>query len=153
MNANVQVKLIQEDAIPSLKMKALDPDNIMRVITTKISVLNPPTHIGFQECISCRKNNKNGYFNPSFALWQGKVLSVWGDPTTGDIQIAWYNGSHHPNPSGRIPKQRLVTEELLSLGPDQIEDDIKDGYLGLGPGTAHPHFDKVCAASCIHTNT
>mmetsp|Transcript_27978 Transcript_27978/g.39783 ORF Transcript_27978/g.39783 Transcript_27978/m.39783 type:complete len:623 (-) Transcript_27978:7-1875(-) len=141
VKANVQVKLFLEEAIPSLKMAAVDPDNIMRVITIKMSVLYPPTQIGFQECKSCRKNNKNGYFNPSFALWQGKVLSVWGDPTTGVIQMAWYNGSHHPNPN-RNPKQRLVTEELLSLGPDQIEDNIKDGYLGLGPGTAHPHLDK-----------
>ena len=140
------------DPVPSLKMEHLDPDNIMRVIYQKTMVLNPPSHIGFAECRECRKNNANGYFNPTFALWQGKVISAWGDPKTGVIQLAWYDpqgaltaanissGSTGVAVSGE-GRKGIISEQLLSLGPEQ-RSGVKGGYLGIGPDTLHPHLAK-----------
>ena len=135
---DVHVVYELSDPVPSLKLGDVNPDNIMRVIYQKMSVLNPPSHIGFEECRNCRKNSANGYFNPTFALWQKKVLASWACPKTGVIRLAWYDPEGHLASNGSSP---IVSEGLLSLGPEE-RSGVMGGYLGIGPDTAHPHISK-----------
>lgn len=132
--ANVHIDFDLADPVPSLKMSAVDPDNLIRVIYQKTCVLNPPFSIRFRECRECRRNNANGYFNPTFAIWQNRVIAAWGDPKTGQIQLAWFDGKG----TAEI-RPTIVSEQLLSLGP--TEEGGK-GYQGIGAGTAHPHLSK-----------
>ena len=146
---NVHVVFELGDPVPSLKVGNINPDNIMRVIYQKMSVLNPPSHIGFEECRACRKNNADGYFNPTFALWQRKVLASWACPKSGFIRLAWYDPKGDLASNGSEP---IVSERLLSLGPEE-RSGVMGGYLGIGPDTSYPHLSKSVIkqfASCCH---
>eukprot|EP01037_Dinobryon_pediforme_P029080 gene29080-32595_t len=101
-------------------MEHLDPDNIMRVIYQKTM------------------NNANGYFNPTFALWQGKVISAWGDPKTGVIQLAWYD------PQGALTAANISSGSTgVAVHGPSVVYLVDSRLLALSDGSLHVTYTSV----------
>lgn len=100
--------------VPSLIKAAINPDEVLRVAIQRAKAMNP---IKFKTIIQ-----KYGYFNPSIALWNGRVIMAWamasghkGDPLDpnvahkGEIRFAWLKEGSY---------SEISTETIYGIGPE-----------------------------------
>lgn len=100
--------------VQSLIKYAVNPDEVLRVAIQRAKALNP---IKFKTVLQ-----KFGYFNPSFALWHGRVIMTWamasghkGDPLEpnvahkGEIRFAWLKEGSY---------SEVSDETLYGIGPE-----------------------------------